>query len=142
VLEALPSGGVLLVTADHGQVDVGDRIIDLTPDVLAMVAAQSGEGRFRWLHAYRGASDDLVAAGKELYGQQAWIVTRQQMIDEEWFGPTLAQPMAARLGDVALVAHAPVSFYDPADSGPFELVCRHGSLTAAEILVPFVAAAR
>jgi hypothetical protein len=64
------------------------------------------------------------------------------MIDEEWFGPTLAPPFAARLGDVALVAHQPVSFYDPADSGPFELVCRHGSLTAAEVLVPFVAAER
>ena len=45
--------------------------------------------------------------------------------------------MAARLGDVALVAHEPVSFHDPADSGPFELVCRHGSLTSAEVLVPF-----
>ena len=54
----------------------------------------------------------------------------------------MAQPIAARLGDVALVAHQPVSFYDPADSGPFELICRHGSLTAAEVLVPFVAAQR
>ncbi len=141
VLEALPPGAVLLVTADHGQVDVGDRIIDPAPDVLKMVAAQSGEGRFRWLHALRGATDDLLAAGNELYGDQAWIVSRQQMVDERWFGPALARPIAARLGDVALVAHQPVSFYDPADSGPFELVCRHGSLTAAEMLVPFVAAA-
>jgi hypothetical protein len=129
------------VTADHGQVDVGDRIIDPAPDVLKMVGAQSGEGRFRWLHALRGATDDLLAAGNELYGDQAWIVSRQQMVDERWFGPALARPIAARLGDVALVAHQPVSFYDPADSGPFELVCRHGSLTAAEMLVPFVAAA-
>ena len=49
--------------------------------------------------------------------------------------------MAARLGDVALVARAPVSFHDPADSGPFELVCRHGSLTSAEVLVPLLAGA-
>jgi Type I phosphodiesterase / nucleotide pyrophosphatase len=142
VLDALPPGAVLLVTADHGQVQVGDRIIDPAPELLSMVAAQSGEGRFRWWHAYRGATDDLLAATTELYGDQAWVVTRQQMIDEEWFGPAVAAPIAARLGDVALVAHQPVSFYDPADSGPFELICRHGSLTAAEILVPFVAAAR
>jgi Type I phosphodiesterase / nucleotide pyrophosphatase len=142
VLDALPPGAVLLVTADHGQVHVGDQIIDPAPELLAMVAAQSGEGRFRWWHAQRGATEELVAGTTELYGDHAWVVTRQQMIDEEWFGPTLAQPIAARLGDVALVAHEPVSFYDPADSGPFELICRHGSLTAAEVLVPFVAAQR
>ena len=34
-----------------------------------------------------------------------------------------------RFGDVALVAREPVSFDDPADSGPFELIGRHGSLT-------------
>ncbi|MEY4228061.1 MAG: hypothetical protein RLZ84_653, partial [Actinomycetota bacterium] len=45
-----------------------------------------------------------------------------------------------RLGDVALVASSAVSFEDPADSGPFDLVCRHGSLTADEMYVPFLAA--
>ena len=34
---------------------------------------------------------------------------------------------------------APISFHDPADTGPFQLVCRHGSLTAAEMLVPLLA---
>ena len=28
---------------------------------------------------------------------------------------------------------------DPADGGAFELVCRHGSLTADEMLVPLLA---
>ena len=50
--------------------------------------------------------------------------------------------MAGRLGDVALAAHEPVSFHDPADTGPFELICRHGSLTSAEMLVPLLAGSR
>ncbi len=37
---------------------------------------------------------------------------------------------------------APISFFDPADSGPFELICRHGSLTPAEVLVPLLAGRR
>ena len=45
------------------------------------------------------------------------------------------------MGDIALVPHAAVSFEDPADGGAFELVCRHGSLTEDEMLVPLVAAA-
>ena len=141
-LDALPPGAVLLVTADHGQVDVGDRIIDPSPDLLAMVADQSGEGRFRWWHAKHNAGADLAKAADEQYADVAWVVTREQVVDEHWFGPSIAPPVAARLGDVALVAHAPVSFHDPADTGPFPLVCRHGSLTPAEVLVPLLAGTR
>jgi hypothetical protein len=49
---------------------------------------------------------------------------------------------AARLGDVALVAREDVAFHDPQDTGPFELVGRHGSLSAAEMLVPLLSAGR
>lgn len=142
VREQLPPGAVLVVTADHGQVEVGDRIIEPDPDLLAMVAQQSGEGRFRWWHALRGGAAELAQSAVERYADIAWVVTREQIIDEKWFGPTIAPPIAARLGDVALVTHAPVSFHDPADTGPFELVCRHGSLTPAEVLVPLLAAGR
>jgi hypothetical protein len=43
------------------------------------------------------------------------------------------------MGDIALVAHANVSFEEPLDGGAFDLVCRHGSLTADEMLVPLLA---
>ena len=139
ILERLPPGAVLLVSADHGQVDVGDRVIVPDPALLAMVAEQSGEGRFRWWHAGRGPAAELATATAERYGDVAWVVTREQVVDEHWFGPAIAPPVAARLGDVALVAREPVSFHDPADTGPFPLVCRHGSLTPAEVLVPLLA---
>jgi hypothetical protein len=142
LLDVLPPGAVLLVTADHGQVQVGDNVIIPDRALLDMVAQQSGEGRFRWWHARHGSVDDLAKAATERYEDVAWVVTREQVIDEHWFGPSIAAPMAARLGDVALVPHAPVTFFDPADSGPFELVCRHGSLTSAEVLVPLLAGRR
>ncbi len=140
LLEILPPGAALLVTADHGQVEVGRNVIEPDPTLLAMVAQQSGEGRFRWWHAQRGATGALLAAATDAFADVAWIVSREQVIDEAWFGPTLAAPIASRLGDVALVAREPISFYDPDDSGPFELVCRHGSLTRAEMLVPLLSA--
>jgi hypothetical protein len=142
VLDILPAGAVLLVTADHGQVDVGDRIIEPSPDLLDLVVMQSGEGRFRWWHARHGAGDELAKAATERYEDIAWVVTRDQVVDEHWFGPTISAPIAARLGDVALVPFAPISFFDAADSGPFELICRHGSLTPAEVLVPLLAGSR
>ena len=64
---------------------------------------------------------------------------KHQLCDEGWFGPHVSAAALGRLGDVALVARAAVSFDDPADSGPFPLEGRHGSVTAAEMLVPLVA---
>ena len=139
VLDALPPGAVLLVTADHGQVEVGDRLLVPDPSLLAMVAMQSGEGRFRWWHADRASGEELTKAAIDAYGDVAWVVTREQVLDEHWFGPTVSGPVAARLGDVAVVAHAAVSFHDPLDAGAFPLVCRHGSLTSAEVRVPLLA---
>ena len=65
VLEALPPGSVLIVTADHGQVEVGDSVELLGPEIMEAVTLISGEGRFRWLHVRPGAADDVaeMAAG-------------------------------------------------------------------------------
>ena len=140
LLDTLPAETALLVTADHGQVHVGDRLVTPSDELLSSVTMQSGEGRFRWMHASKGAVDDLAAAAHDEVGDVAWVVTKEQTLDEHWFGPAMAPAVRSRLGDVALVAFEPVSFHEPADSGPFELVCRHGSLTSAEINVPLVGA--
>ena len=67
------------------------------------------------------------------------MVGVEQLLDEGWFGPVVTPAAAGRLGDVALVAREPIAFDDPTDTGPFELVSRHGSVTSAEMLVPLVA---
>jgi hypothetical protein len=103
VLEQLTPGSVLIVTADHGQVHIGDASITPHRDVLDQVAYQSGEGRFRWLHARSGATQSLHATAQELYGDVAWVVTRDETIDNGWFGPRVTDVARKRLGDVALV---------------------------------------
>jgi hypothetical protein len=140
LMEVLPPGAVLLVTADHGQVDCGDRLVPLDRSVLDLIELQSGEGRFRWLHARPGAAGDLLDTAADLYRDVAWVVSVEQVRAEGWLGPRLSPEAASRLGDVALAARDPLAFDDPADSGPFRLVCRHGSLTAAEMWVPLLAA--
>lgn len=138
MLRLLPEGTALVVTADHGQVDVGDRIVGLHPDLVPHVASQSGEGRFRWLHARPGREQELLAAARSRHGNTGWVVSRDQVIDEGWFGPTVTESSRAMLGDVALVAREPVAYEDPDDTGPYVLVGRHGSMTSAEVLVPLL----
>jgi hypothetical protein len=136
----LPPGAVLVLTSDHGQVQVGDAIVPIHDDVMANVELLSGEGRFRWLHARPGAQDDLAAAARECHGSRAWVRTRDEVIAEEWFGPKVSEAAAARFGDVVLAAIDPVAFEDPADTGPYRLQSRHGSLTPAEMRIPLLAA--
>jgi hypothetical protein len=142
VLDSLPPGAALLVTADHGQVHVADNIVRPSDELLSLVNMQSGEGRFRWLHARPGADGELLAGAIEEFGDTGWVHARDQLIADGWFGPSVPPPVAQRFGDVAVVAREPVSYHDPDDTGPFELVCRHGSLTSAEVYVPLLAGMR
>ncbi len=139
VAAVLPPGAVLLVTADHGQIEVGSRVELLGRDAMSHVRFFSGEGRFRWVHARPGATDDLASLLTEQYGDTTWVRTREQLVDDGWFGGPLADGFADRLGDVALIPFEPIAFVDPADTGENRLACRHGSLTTDEMLVPLVA---
>lgn len=135
MLRALPTGTALVVTADHGQIDAPEiRAVDA--NLAGMIASRSGEPRFRWLHATSGAVDELAAAARELHGDVAWVKTKDEIIAEGWFGPSVSSVARERLGDVALVPFEPFGFDDPGEPHAHRLVGRHGSLTEAEMLVP------
>jgi predicted AlkP superfamily pyrophosphatase or phosphodiesterase len=139
VFAAVTPGTAVVVVSDHGQVEVGPNVVPIAPEVIAHVALQSGEGRFRWLHARPGRASALIEASIAAHGDTAWVRTRDQIVDEGWFGPHVSADALARLGDVALVAREDVAFIEPTDTGPFDLIGRHGSATAAEIRVPLLA---
>ncbi|MEZ5406729.1 MAG: alkaline phosphatase family protein [Acidimicrobiales bacterium] len=140
VLAAVPTGTTVMVTADHGQVDCGRNLLPVAADVMRHVARLSGEARFRWLHARPGRAGDLAEAARARHGDVAWVFTVEQVVDEGWLGPRMGSEVRSRLGDVALVPFTDTGFEDPADTGPFELIGRHGSLTPAEMLVPCLSA--
>ncbi len=139
ILAVMPAGSSLMVSADHGMVDCGDAIQTIAPEVLASVDFMSGEARFRWLHAKAGKEETLLYCAQETYGNEAWVVSIEQVIDEQWLGPMMSDEVRSRCGDVALVPFVPTAYEDPTDSGHFPLRGRHGSLTSAEMYVPCLA---
>ena len=138
IVDRVPPGTAVVVTADHGQVHVGDRILDLPAELTTCIERQSGEARFRWLHARPGAAVELHAAALEAFGDLAWIRTLDDIESECWLGPRLGMAARSRLGDVALVARERVAFRDPAEVMSITLIGRHGSVTPDEMLVPAV----
>jgi predicted AlkP superfamily pyrophosphatase or phosphodiesterase len=137
----LPPGAAVVVVSDHGQVDVGDRVVPIRREVAELTGLLSGEGRFRWLHARPGCRDRLAEMARRCHGDLAWVRTREEAEADGWFGGRLAPEIAGRLGDVALVPWEPIAFLDTSDTGNIKLRSRHGSLTAEEMLVPLLAAA-
>lgn len=139
LLDALPASAVLLVTADHGQVHVGDNWVEL-PELEPMIDVQAGDARFRYLYARKGAAAELAVAAHSTVGHQAWVLTREQLFDEGWLGPRPEGSIGRRVGDVILAAREPVGFVDPALPKERTLLAMHGSLTPDEMLVPLLAA--
>lgn len=140
ILDALPDDVALVVTADHGQDHVGPDGWRTLGDVADYTAFGSGDARFRYLHAPRGGGAELVEAARDTFGPEAWVLSREELLDEGWLGPDPSPATRRRVGDVVLAAHAGVAFVDPAMPREAHLVSAHGSLTQAEMLVPCVAA--
>lgn len=137
--DALPEDAALVITADHGQVHVGpEGWLGLEP-LGDLVERGSGDGRFRYLHAARSAGPALLEAATGCFASQAWVFGREQLLDEAWLGPAPSPATRRRVGDVVLAARAPVAFVDPELLREAGLISAHGSLTAAEMLVPLLA---
>jgi Type I phosphodiesterase / nucleotide pyrophosphatase len=150
IAASLPYGAIMYVTADHGMVDVGpDERIDADEDSSPLrdgVALLGGEGRTRHVYARPGAEQDVLATWREVLGERAWVLSREEAVKEGWFGPVgtaVSDVMAPRIGDVvAACAGSWAVVASRAEPLETSLIGMHGSLTAAEQLIPMLTPAR
>ncbi|MCK1798698.1 alkaline phosphatase family protein [Streptomyces sp. XM4193] len=145
--EQLPPRSALYVTADHGMVDVPDdqrHRFDFDEDweLSAGVRLLGGEGRARHVYAVPGAAADVYTVWREVLGPDAWVARREEAIELGWFGPPRAgvdDRVRERIGDVVVAMSGRAAIVatrtEPKESA---LVGMHGSVTAAEQLVPLL----
>jgi hypothetical protein len=129
----------MLVTADHGMVDVpaaAQRIV--APELLAGVRLIAGEPRCLQLHLRPGADPDAVAGLWRTHeGARAWVATRAEAIAAGWFGE-VDDAVRPRIGDVLVAARKDYAYYvDPEDTAR-RMIGQHGSLTPDETQVPLL----
>ncbi len=125
----------LIVTADHGMVDVeasAHRIVP--PALLERVVHVAGEPRCLQLHV-EGDADAAADGWRAWLGDGAWVATRQQVIDSGWLGDVHPDVMP-RLGDVFVAVRGRTAIYVDADDPGRGMVGQHGSLTPDELRVP------
>ncbi len=134
----LPDDVRLLVTGDHGMIDVPDThrlIIEEEPDLVADLDLVAGEGRFR--QVYTSKPDAVAARWRDRLGDGAWVRTRTEAFEEGWFGD-VSNFVAGRFGDVVAAMRGDAALMTATQEREFTLVGMHGSLTPEEMTVPLI----
>lgn len=141
----LPAGTGVVVTADHGMVDIEPHqqiIFDLSAPEFADVAEVAGEPRFRTFFLREGADSAAFAAMLEATeAKRAWVATREEVFASGVFGDRVAPGVPERIGDVVLAARGQVAYYSTADDEQaLKMVGQHGSWTDEERGIPLILA--
>ena len=138
LIDSMPSGAALVVTADHGMVDCqpADRIeIEANPLLTAGVIRVAGEPRARHVYVRDGAAADVAAAWSSELAGLATVHLRQELVDQGMFGP-VEPALADRIGDVMAVSNGSMMLASRVDKVVSGLIGQHGALTADELLIP------
>lgn len=139
----LPAGTVLAVTADHGMVDVDPtRRWDVATDPTLGADVELVAGEQRAAHVHLVAGSDPVAARDRwatTLGDCALVVTRDEAVEAGWFGP-VREAVRPVIGDLVVAMRHRATVVDSRTQTPasLALVGVHGSLTPAEMLVPWL----
>jgi Type I phosphodiesterase / nucleotide pyrophosphatase len=143
LVDGLPGDAALLVTADHGMLDIGPHTrvdVEDEPELMDGVRLLAGEPRARYVHTVDGAADDVLQRWREALGDRAWVTGRDEAIASGVFGP-VDDALAARIGDVVALARGTWVLTAPLrEPGPSSLVAYHGSLTETELSIPLLLA--
>lgn len=139
----LPAGTEVVVTADHGMVDV-DRSrqhdVGRTPALQEGVRAVAGEPRAVHLHATkRKGAAALAQRWADILGDDALVATRDEVVEAGWFGE-VAEHVEPWIGDVVVAARGRATVVDSRvqSARSIALVGVHGSLTPREMRVPYL----
>ena len=138
----LPAGVRLLVTADHGMVNVPEEAkidYDDMPSLQDGIELLAGEARVRYLHVAPGALEAVRSRWLDVVGDRMAVLTRDEAIGYGWFGPDVSAAARHRIGDLIAVSVSELSVVRrKAESRNASLIGHHGALTDAELLVPLL----
>ncbi|MCU1544626.1 MAG: alkaline phosphatase family protein [Microbacteriaceae bacterium] len=145
LIAALGPRDGLLITADHGVVDIAEHnhvLFDANPALTDGIRFVAGEPRCLQLHFHPDASleqrERTVAAWRDAEGHRAWVATRDEAIAAGWFGDVRAD-VVPRIGDLLVAARKGIAYYDSRTLGHgHRMVGYHGSWSPAEIQVPLL----
>lgn len=142
--QRVPDGVGVVVTADHGMIDVPQRRqLLLEEDEGWHDGVRHIGGEPRMLHVYLEADAGLAPIldrwRRDLDGY-ADVVSRDDAIATGLFGPVVTAAAASRIGDLLVISRSNHAIYDgaAADQRSRGMIGQHGALTPEEWRVPLI----
>jgi predicted AlkP superfamily pyrophosphatase or phosphodiesterase len=136
-----PKGTRLWLTADHGMINVGEKItLGVDNDLMVDVKVLAGEPRMRHLYLDEGATpQELILRWESSLGEKVAMYSRQSAIDAGLFGAHVTLDAAERAGDVIAIAQENIVLLDPSRSDKEgAMIGHHGGNSAIESSVPLL----
>ncbi|MDN5795116.1 MAG: alkaline phosphatase family protein [Intrasporangium sp.] len=138
----VPADTSIVVTADHGMVDVPfDRRLDLAdePTLMQGVRHVGGEPRNLQLYLEPGATEGVAEVWRDRLAGLARVMTREQAVEEGWFGTTRSAVLP-RIGDLVVVMQDRFAVVHSTlmRKEILALLGVHGATSEAEIAVPVI----
>lgn len=141
LLDQLPKNVSLVLTADHGMVDIPVANHIALEDFSALqgqIDCVAGEPRFRHIFLRDPAASSEIAMNMHAEGPNIATFTKKELIDSGIFGE-VSEEVSARIGDVIATPQdlsALTSVYD--GPHPFVMIGQHGGLTEEERAIPLI----
>lgn len=135
---SVPRGTLIVVSADHGMVDVSQRLdIAENPELARDVDLVSGEER--GIHLYTSRPHEVAERWRDVLGGESFVLTKEEAAASGLFGVMGSKAMEV-MGDVLAFQLGTLSLIDSRQREPRQSFMRgvHGSLTPEEMLVPLI----
>lgn len=140
---ALGKGDSVVLTADHGVVDIPTHAqvyLDEVSTAWDAVADVSGDPRVNFVYLTDDAALDRVRQDlQDGIGDRGLALTRSQVVEAGWYG-TVDEPVLERLPDIFVLATKNVAFYHRgyAPAASLNMVGQHGALSSIEMSIPLL----
>jgi predicted AlkP superfamily pyrophosphatase or phosphodiesterase len=143
LMQKLPRGTRIWLTADHGMINVEEKIVmGSDNDLLTDVAVIAGEPRMRHLYLStdsEAAQKEVISRWESALASKVTMHTRQSAIAAGLFGANVSLDAAERAGDVIAIAQGNLVLLDPerADKEG-SMIGHHGGDSVVESSVPLM----
>ena len=143
LVQKLPTGTRIWLTADHGMINVEEKLIlGADNDLLTDISVIAGEPRMR--HLYLAADSEqaereVISRWESALGTKVEMHSRQSAISAGLFGGQVSRDAAERVGDVIAIAKENLILLDPARADKEgSMVGHHGGNSLVESSVPLL----
>lgn len=132
---------LVLVTADHGLVNVRYRFLRDTPEVAAHLRQPLGmESRCVSIYVKSGHEDAFIRDFQAAYGEDFCLLNREEVLEKQLFGPGPEHPRFRQsLGDFLAIATGEVCLVETPCRESANFRAAHAGLTEQEMRVPLFA---